>query len=534
MNENNFNTGSIVNTPQLALIGSVNNPQNEYIIRPDIIKMLSTGRIGIGITTHNRPDRFSKALSAIINLMPTGAVVAIVDDASTNEYMLCECMDRNNEFPSPLLYRFESNVGIARAKNKCLEMLYDAGCDHLFLFDDDTFPLVKNWWVDYVENAEPHLMYIFKDFTSGKSPNDMIELYRDNSIVAYSHVRGCMLYYKRICLDTVGGMDVAFGRWGHEHGDLSNRIYSSGLTRFRYMDIPNSKGLFYSADEQEHGKFPSTVPGAQRIEMLAKSKALYDSHYNTPVFCKFKEDGLWSKDGKPHFLSTYFTTLPDPQREGQKWKFDISATDIYSDSIYRICSHYARTVILYDDPMPNNLALGSAPTYKRVSTSINPYFQRWVSYYDYLIKHREEISWVFMTDCTDVELLKWPEPQHGIIYVGGEPQMIAQSQWLQYHHKHPDLIRFYQVHGRKRMANAGVMGGYIDDVLPFVRAIIDTYSRMTHDQNVRGMSGPGMTDMGIFNYVAFHLFNSKISMGNHVTTTFKANERNEVSWFRHK
>src|SRR5690606_11244947 len=79
-------------------------------------------RIGIGITTRNRPEALKTTLENVRKHFPPGARLVVVDDAS--------------EKPVPEAdFRFPRNVGIARAKNKCLKMLQD--CEHLFLLDDD-------------------------------------------------------------------------------------------------------------------------------------------------------------------------------------------------------------------------------------------------------------------------------------------------------------------------------------------------------------------------------------------------------------
>jgi len=526
------------------MIMQENNMESEQIFPQNLLDKL-TGiadtisqssdifKIGIGITTHNRPEAFKKCITAILEYCPSyfgwsNFVIVVVDDASDFEYVHRDFVTYKH-FKMDV-HRFDVNVGIARAKNKALEMLYNAGCEHFFLFDDDTYPLVDDWWKPYVESREPHLMYIFEHFANAKGPNDMIKIYQDEEISAYSHVRGCMLYYKRIVLDTVGGMDIAFGKWGHEHGDLSNRIYSAGLTRFRYMDVANSKGIFYAADEQEHGKFKSTVPGHQRIDLLNASKAIYEAQYNKPFYREFREksDSIQRDGKKPLFLTAYFTTLDDPQRPGQKKEFFSPDFAAYAGSIALYHSH---CTILTDH---HSEVLYDRCNLVRVPVCGNPYFQRWMSYYEYLIRHKDSISWTFMTDCTDVELLKMPEPERGKIYVGDEPDLIGKSTWLQYHHKHPKLQTFYKIYRLNQMVNAGILGGYVEDVLPFIRSIIDTYIQMLHESATNKVFGPGMTDMGIFNYVAYAQFADKISHGKHVNTRFKANERNDISWFKHK
>src|SRR5690606_10487418 len=150
----------------------------------DSLPVNEHGKIGVAITTHNRYDVFQKTLSEWKRFLPSGAVLVVVDDAS--EKLVPEAT-----------FRFEKNVGIARAKNKCFSLLQDAGCEHFFLSDDDTYPLVKDWWKPYVESKEVHLNYIFEDFvsTATKRLNDTLLLYSDDDIKAYSHVRGCLCYF---------------------------------------------------------------------------------------------------------------------------------------------------------------------------------------------------------------------------------------------------------------------------------------------------------------------------------------------------
>ena len=56
--------------------------------------------------------------------------------------------------------------------------------------------------------------YILQILKNGININDSEIVFKDENIIAYTHPRGCMLYYKRIVLDTVGGMDKNFGKMG--------------------------------------------------------------------------------------------------------------------------------------------------------------------------------------------------------------------------------------------------------------------------------------------------------------------------------
>jgi hypothetical protein len=61
------------------------------------------------------------------------------------------------------LLRHETSLGIVASKNASLSALMDAGCEHLFLWDDDAWPIADNWHLPYIESPEPHLAYQFLD-----------------------------------------------------------------------------------------------------------------------------------------------------------------------------------------------------------------------------------------------------------------------------------------------------------------------------------------------------------------------------------
>lgn len=218
-------------------------------------------RIGIGVTTRNRPEVFAETIKHIQDRAPDGSVLVVVDDASDVEV-------------EGATFRFTRQAGIARAKNKCLELLADAGCDHFFLFDDDCYPIADNWWKPYVDSPEPHLMYAWGD------PH-----FKSDHLVGYIWPKGCMLYVERRVLERVGGLDPVFGVWGLEHMSWSDRIHSAGLTTCRYQDVPGSEDLFLSKD-REDPTFESSVPLETRL--VANVRAA-EQFRNADVFVPYRE-----------------------------------------------------------------------------------------------------------------------------------------------------------------------------------------------------------------------------------------------------
>lgn len=180
--------------------------------------------ISICITTRNRPKAFNLVLKSIKQHTNCEYQLIVVDDASELPY--CDAT-----------YRFENRVGIPAAKNKCLEL---AKYDHIFLFDDDTYPLHDEWYLPYIKSGKEHLCFTF--LTSFKSKK---------GFKYHTLGNGCMLYVTRKCIDTIGGFDWNYGLGKYEHVDLSRRIHNAGLTESIFMDVDNSKDLLYCMDQKK-------------------------------------------------------------------------------------------------------------------------------------------------------------------------------------------------------------------------------------------------------------------------------------------
>ncbi|MEV0128425.1 glycosyltransferase [Dactylosporangium sp. NPDC050688] len=460
--------------------------------------------VGIGITTHNRGPVFRQALEAIRKYAPSGAAIVIVDDAS-------------DEPVEEATYRFETNVGIARAKNKCLEELVAQGCTHLFLFDDDCWPVAEGWEQPYINSPEPHLMYIFTDTPAGPL-YDSVELYRDAELKAYSHPRGCMLYLHRRVLDEVGGYDVRYGRWGYEHVDLSNRIYNAGLTSFRFADVVGSEQLIHSCDERV--TVPSSVPARERMTLIRDLKTRYEASRTSAEYREFRERPVDPSAGV--VLTTYLTAQPDPQR-GAAWTADYAHLAELRASLAK---HGRRLVVLHDclDEPDTDLV-----THVRVPAAAggSPYFQRWLCYWRYLRDH-PEIDRVWCVDGTDVEMLRDPFPEmEDRLYLGDEPSPLC-IPWMVYHHGGSEtLLRFMSANRGTQLLNAGLAGGSRQVVLDFCRDVFDYC--------VQHAAEAGPIDMGPFNFVARTWYAGMVTHGRQVNTVFRTFDReSRESWWRHK
>ena len=227
--------------------------------------------IAVCITTHNRKEVFDETLSEWEKYLPSNATIFVVDDASIN--------------PVKSDYRFEQNVGIANAKNKCLELADEY--DHIFLCDDDVRPKSHDWYKPYISSEVNHLCLTFDKKSNNVIYSPSIRVCGEyEGLMTYTAPNGCMLYLKNICLEVAGGMRPEFGLWGFEHVEYSQRIHDLGLTPHAFMDVKNSLDLFDVLDWRF--AVNSSLSINDRRESGKKNLKLYEDFLKRPEFVNYK------------------------------------------------------------------------------------------------------------------------------------------------------------------------------------------------------------------------------------------------------
>jgi glycosyltransferase involved in cell wall biosynthesis len=231
-------------------------------------------KIAVAISTRNRTEEF---LESIVHWACTdydNIEFFVVDDASSEPYV-----DK--------AYRFDQRAGIPRVKNKCLELAYNSGAEHIFLADDDIYPKSKDWYAPYVNSGEHHLSFCFEESYGSTPRRHKLGITADEKFAIYSGGNGCLMYFSRHCVETIGGYDEQFGLGYYEHNDLSRRIHNAGLTRFLYMDVANSKDLFYSMDQ--HGTVERNSSTEERELQIRANMAYFESKRLSSEFIEFRK-----------------------------------------------------------------------------------------------------------------------------------------------------------------------------------------------------------------------------------------------------
>lgn len=225
-------------------------------------------RIGIGITTRKRPEVLTTALAHFTEFPTENSKIVIVEDDPEQDHatgLVVANFQEENPTVEVIFRKSTQRLGIARAKNACLAMLQD--CDHVFLFDDDTWPKAHGWAEKWIEinqaNNVGHSMWNVFVRKSENTPSQVrasIEPIQEwvittindaeHQMVAWQNCLGVVLYFSRACLDAIGGYDgSAENVYGYEHAQVSHRASDAGFCLgYPYISPAIGDKLVYSFD----------------------------------------------------------------------------------------------------------------------------------------------------------------------------------------------------------------------------------------------------------------------------------------------
>lgn len=178
-------------------------------------------KIGIAITTFNRIEYLIEQIRLIQKFSLNEYELIVCDDGSTDETV--DVLNREK-----INYITGKNKGIAWNKNRGIYYLANyTQADMFILLDDDIFPTMYGWDVEWAKAAQ---FYGHVNFIPPEWKYQL--LYGDcnasNPGLSTMLSGPCISINRRI-FPLVGYMDSRFGRYGHEHVEYSTRYVKSGF-----------------------------------------------------------------------------------------------------------------------------------------------------------------------------------------------------------------------------------------------------------------------------------------------------------------
>jgi GT2 family glycosyltransferase len=203
--------------------------------------------IGIAITTHNRSQVLAYTLRHFDAFHPLESYILVVtDDASKPEEAAANariCAHYGVHYSlSP------ERLGIAKNKNRGIHYLRGFDVSDYFLFDDDCMPRERYWDQPFIRLQKDagihHSMHLVQAGPDVAVVND------NGTYRIWSNAGGFCMYFSRLAMNELRGMDERFGIYGHEHAELSRRACQKGWTPAGapYISPSNAGEFIYSLD----------------------------------------------------------------------------------------------------------------------------------------------------------------------------------------------------------------------------------------------------------------------------------------------
>ncbi len=230
-------------------------------------------RLGIAITTYNRSRTITDLLARLERFTSVDFDLVISDDGSTDG---TADMLAGARFPTIL----GSNRGIAWNKNRGLYHLMNrSAADIILLMDDDVLPRMFGWEQEWMQAAT---LFGHINFAPVHLRHHVLTGACRAADPGITHIIGGQcLGFTREALLNVGFFDPRFGKYGHEHSDVSFRCLRAGFGGVRRDSGPEPSAYFYVI---ESGLELRDVPSNSDIESLERNGALLAAVANDAIY----------------------------------------------------------------------------------------------------------------------------------------------------------------------------------------------------------------------------------------------------------
>jgi len=276
-------------------------------------------KIGVGITTCNRPEYFNQCFKSI-DLEKIDHLV-IVNDGKP--------FDFTSENEKVIFIQNEENIGVGRSKNKIFKRLLTLKCDHIFTMEDDCIITDNSVFNEYIRiskatgikhfnfgpgspwNRKQNDPSIIGDLSKrhlatqdGEPFPKMTVTYKqdDISISLYEHIVAMFCYFDAKALEDVGLMDERFyNAW--EHVEHTLRFIKKGYYSpfWWFADITGSEKYIKEAKNEKANTSLSKSEEQFAKQTIDGLQIFYELHQTVPSMIA----PAFIKDIKPYLKNIY-------------------------------------------------------------------------------------------------------------------------------------------------------------------------------------------------------------------------------------
>lgn len=230
-----------------SVINDINKPFEEK--RTIIVQRRFKDKIGIGICAYRRPEQTARLIKSILAAVktPHELVVGIDDIQDERTKDVCESL--------AIEHFIEVNRGNSVNRNRLMKVLYDKGCQYLFLLEDD-LEVTDNFVIPYInvmKNTQIplmcglHPMLVEKGGKEGHFEVIKEEKLGDYNIVYPSGNSNIFIALTRGLLENQGYIDTAAYRnlYGRTTGLWLDKIRrKSGFSELTWPDVREGRKCY--------------------------------------------------------------------------------------------------------------------------------------------------------------------------------------------------------------------------------------------------------------------------------------------------
>lgn len=263
-------------------------------------------KLGIAVTTKDRPEYFAKCISSL----PQTDFVCFVNDGlpySDEVYKL----SNNSNYE---VIQHDKNLGIACAKNSALRCLIQNDCNFLFLIEDDIIIKNPEIFIKYIKAAEVsglwHMNYGFSNVYNfnqdgSRAIRASLDYGEGNTVIFTPNIMAGVQFFHKSVIKAIGYMDERYSILKNmEHVDHSYKIVKAGLLPAYYWwpDVDNSWEYISTIEESitksqskdenfqenfslavalfkhKHEVSPLEVPDTPQEEVLSKLEKIQNNY----------------------------------------------------------------------------------------------------------------------------------------------------------------------------------------------------------------------------------------------------------------
>lgn len=147
------------------------------------------------------------------------------------------------------VYVDKERRGPAYGRNQCIKVLYDAGCDFIALFDDDTYPIMSGW--------QDHMAAVMTqnnvDVMGYPDPTVAKKVHSADGMDYWAFCTGCFTMISRKAVEKLGYYSSGYRTYGYEDIGYLARARDLALTGPRTADASPTRVAEFIRSEDIYG-----------------------------------------------------------------------------------------------------------------------------------------------------------------------------------------------------------------------------------------------------------------------------------------